>query len=337
MNAIGVESGARSRRQKRVLDAARTGGLCLLGVLSLTALAAQQSTRAVLLRMKFTPGAKATYRLTLEFTGTVRTPAGSPQSLQMKMTREIQAQVTRRLPNDSGEETLTTQSQQITLNGQPSYNTPEAPPVTVTYDARGRGRTGGSATLAGMPFAGTMGEPLGLMLLTGGGAYLPAQAVRPGNRWTETARLPGTSGLSTATIRSTFLRYETIEHQRAAHIRSVVSLPIHSLLDATLNAVPQANQAVTAASGSARITFEKSFAIAEGRTARTTGSGTITITTQHVRADRAVGQSAAGASMTSQMDLKISLRMEPVVRSEPKGRRGIIDPDRLERPPGQER
>ena len=164
---------------------------------------------------------------------------------------------------------------QNSLPGQPPILNNDTRPVIMTYDAQGKllgiRRQKEPASANAM-----FGSMLGQGLLCMQGVMLPARPVKIGETWT--TQVPGVNGASASTVKSTLVRVEYLNKYRTAHLHVVSTIPVSAYLDAALQPTARATDAACTSNGTAVVTNEINFAIAEGRVIRSIGQGVMNMT-----------------------------------------------------------
>jgi hypothetical protein len=146
----------------------------------------------------------------------------------------------------------------------------------MTYDALGKltdiKRQG--ETASGNPMFSAM---LGQGLLSMQGVILPQKAVKIGETWTQKLQIPGVTGSGSSTIKTTLARIETINKYRTARLHVVITTPVNAYLDAALQPVAKPSGAASTMTGTAVVTNDINFAIAEGKVVHSTSKGVTTM------------------------------------------------------------
>ena len=243
--------------------------VCILGVASLMALPTMaQDNAPVTLALKFKEGETTKYlsTISMNFSAPGLTPTAAPQTKGANpgarkspganalsggaMTVTQVVKVTKVQKSGAGELQITSTSTgsltPAVMLGQ--SKTADSKPTVMSVVCDSLGRTSGSGIAN--PLA------LGAALLNTSGLILPNKPMKPGESWTETQKIPSGGSFVTKT---TFIRYEQVGNRRTAHLRSVMSSPMNSLLS------QQRGVSASNVQGEMTITKDMNFAIAEGR------------------------------------------------------------------------
>ncbi|HLV79711.1 MAG TPA: hypothetical protein VKT32_05490 [Chthonomonadaceae bacterium] len=289
--------------------------LCLaaLALLPLAALAGQSDAPA-LLRMKFRQGEVNKYQTNMQMTmhmvmnmGTGQShpgPAPQPMTIPVNMNMLIQQQVTKVLANGNGVITSTVLNQQMSMNGQTRPNGANTPTTTITMTPLGK-----VVSMTGIPQQNPMSGIFGPNSLSGMGTYLPSRAVRPGDSWTDTMRMPGLTGAGSGTVRSHFIRYETVGRYRTALIRSVVTVPLNMNMNMMGQPAGRSGAGTMTMSGSMHITTDNNFAVAEGKLIRTTGDGGASIAMHFPHSSQPSRPGMGAMPQSTLMTMKMTMTM----------------------------
>ncbi len=241
----------------------------VLGVASLLAFpAGAQDNVPVTLALKFKEGETTKYQSTISMNYSIPglTP---PAALQGKgtnpparkspaanasgggaMTVTQLIKVTKLQKSGAGELQITsTSTGSLTPTGMPGQaKATDSKPTVMSVVCDSLGRTSGSGVAN--PLA------LGAGLLNTAGLILPNKPIKPGESWSDTQKIP--SG-GTFVTKTTFIRYEQIGNRRTAHLRSIMSSPMSSVLS------QQRGVSASNVQGEMTITKDMNFAIAEGK------------------------------------------------------------------------
>lgn len=273
--------------------------LAISGLLLVPVLAPAGQGSLIALKMKFNPGETSKYQTTMQMN--IEMPM-MQQAGGMKMDMSmVQVQkVVKAQPNGGGDIQITTTDTRMNMNGQP-MNSPASPPVTLTYDSQGNPKS-----VKGLPKDAPGGAVLGNMFNAGSmqmqGAFLPAKAVKPGDTWMQTVKMPGIT--SSAKVKGKFIKLEKIGRYRTAKIRTTLTGPMNLLMDAQGQPTNSAKQATMKMSGTMKMTTDTNFAISEGKMIRQAGSGTINLTMLPLGGAASKGASPAN---NMKMNMKMSL------------------------------
>lgn len=285
-----------SIRQPLVPDRIRVAGLlAAFGSIALTAAlvaAAGDSTDTgqLVLQMRFKPGDTFKYQTNMQLGFTLPMPAGSqPAPTQTNSgagdslggttfsINAVQEVKVRQAGANGGGDIDVTTTGQNSLPGQPPVLSNDTRPVLMSYDARGKltniRRQGETASTNPM-FSAMLGNGL----LSMQGVILPAKPVRIGETWVEHIQLPGITGSGSSTIKTTLARVETINKYRTARLHVVITTPVSAYLDAALQPVAKPAGAASTMNGTAVVTDDINFAIAEGRVIKSVSKGVTTMT-----------------------------------------------------------
>ena len=110
------------------------------------------------------------------------------------------------------------------------------------------------------------------------GVILPAKPVRIGETWTQEIKIPGVTGGGASKIKTTLTRVEYLNKYRTARLHVVITTPVNAYLDAALQPTTQQAEAASTMNGTALVTNDINFAIAEGEVVRSVGKGVTTMT-----------------------------------------------------------
>jgi hypothetical protein len=260
-------------------EAARTprraaASLCLAVLLPL-AVFGQSGSGPFTLRMKFTPGEVTKLQTKVQLDTNVPLPGkATPMTQKMVLDMLQQVKVLRALPDGGGETETTILSSSGVMNGQPIH-IPTNQPIITTLDSRGNTLAvkGLSNSAPGMAVLNNIFNSGGLKTT---GSYLPVKPIHIGDTWTEKIALPGFSGGGYAV--SQLIRLEKVGHFQTARIHSRIALPLKMMLDAAQRPTTLDSKAVGIMSGTLNMIMDSNFAIAEGKSARSAGSGSMTMT-----------------------------------------------------------
>ena len=178
-------------------------------------------------------------------------------------------------PNGGGDLDVTTTGQN-SLPGQPPILSNDTRPVLMSYDAQSKltGIRRQAETASANPMFASM---LGQGLLGLQGLVLPAKPVKIGESWTQQVQIPGVTGSGSSSIKTTLVRVENVDKYRTARLHVVITTPVTAYLDAALQPVAKAGAAAATMTGTAVVTDEINFAIAEGRVVRSVSKGLTTL------------------------------------------------------------
>ncbi len=324
----GPHPDSRNRKRGRVL---LLSSIVLLGVnLQQSAHGDTPDAAAHLLQMKFRAGDTFKYQTNMQLGFTLPTPANSKPasppavgsagpSFTVTAVQEVRV---RQVDSGGGGELDVTTTGQNTIPGQPQILTNDTRPVLMTYDAQGTliSIKRPTEVASGNPMFSAM---LGQGLLSMQGVILPKKPVHVGQTWTDQMKIPGVTGAASSTIKTTLVRVENIGKYRTARLHVVISTPVSAYLDAALQPTQKASAAVSAMTGTALVTDEVDFAIAEGRVVRSVSRGVTTMnvaigkpmlphTAEPVRARRKINGAASTAPPTPQTGqaLKVTVHTE---------------------------
>ena len=243
--------------------------VCVWGLASLAAFPSRaQDNAPVTLALKFKEGETTKYQSTIlmNYSMPGLTPPTAPQAKGVNpptrkspaanalgggaMTVTQLVKVTKVQKSGVGELQITsTSTGSLTPAGMPGQaKAADSKPTVMSVVCDSLGRTSGSGIAN--PLA------LGAGLLNTAGLILPNKSIKPGESWSDTQKIP--SG-GTFVTKTTFLRYEQVGSRRTAHLRSVMSSPMSSLLS------QQRGVSASNVQGEMTITKDMNFAIAEGR------------------------------------------------------------------------
>jgi hypothetical protein len=245
-------------------------------------------TGQLVLRLKFKPGDSLKYQTNIQVGFTMPMPAGAKPAavkpgdaansiggttFSVNATQDIKV---RRAGAEGGGDLDVTTTGQNSLPGQPPILSNDTRPVLMTYDALGKltdiRRQG--ETASGNPMFSAM---LGQGLLSMQGVILPQRPVKVGETWTQKMQIPGITGGGSSTIKTTLSRIETISKYRTARLHVVITTPVTAYLDAALQPVAKPSGAASSMTGSAVVTDDVNFAIADGRVIRSVSKGVTTM------------------------------------------------------------
>jgi hypothetical protein len=249
--------------------------LCLAVLLLPLAVFGQSGGGPFTLRMKFTPGEVTKLQTKVQLDTNVPLPGkATPMTQKMVLDMLQQVKVLKALPDGGGVTETTILNSSGMMNGQPIH-IPTDQPITTTLDARGNALSvkGLSNSAPGMAVLNNIFNSGGLKTT---GSYLPVKPVRIGDTWTEKISLPGFSGSGYAV--SQLVRLEKVGHFQTARIHSRIALPLKMMLDAAQKPTMQESQAVGTMSGTLNMIMDSNFAITEGKSARSAGSGSMAMT-----------------------------------------------------------
>ena len=292
-----------SRKGTASLLAAATVGICALNLPHAASADAVDTGQLVLL-MKFRPGEALKYQTNMLLGFTLPAPAvvKSPSAQKRQATNSsvggttftvnaVQDIVVRRAAPTGGGDLDVTTTGQNSLPGQPPILSNDTRPALMSYDAQGKllgiRRQGESA--ASNPMIGAM---LGQGLLSMQGVILPTKPVKIGETWTQQVKIPGITGNGSSTIKTTLVRIENINKYRTARLHVVITTPVSAYLDAALQPAEKASGAASTMTGTAVVTNDVNFAIAEGRVVKSISKGQTTMSV-------AIGKPAAPAPAAS--------------------------------------
>jgi YD repeat-containing protein len=262
-----------------------------LSVVALHAVARADSTDSgqVVLQLKFKPGDALKYQTNMKlgftlpsFGAATKTAAHGGQSggelggtnFTVNAVQEIKVRAA--APTGGGDLDVTTTGQN-TLPGQPPVISNDTRPVRMSYDALGKltsiKRQGETASSNPM-FSAMLGQ--GLLCLQG--VMLPAKPVRVGETWSQHVQIPNITGNGASTVKTTLTRIEYLNKYKTAHLHVVITTPVSAYLDAALQPVAKPSGAASAMTGTAVVTDEINFALAEGRVVRSIGKGVTNMT-----------------------------------------------------------
>ncbi len=178
----------------------------------------------------------------------------------------------RALPGGGGEVETVTTAGAILMNGKPRSK-PDDKPLIVTYDAHGS-----VAGIRGLTPQNSLGGLLGSGSLGMQSAFLPGHAVRQGQAWRQPARLPGMPLGGAGTVTCRWIATERIGRYDTARIRSFLAQPLKIMLTADAQPTQDPRRAAYVMKGMLNMTFISNFAIAEGKTVRSSGIGGAALT-----------------------------------------------------------
>jgi hypothetical protein len=248
-------------------------------------------TDQLVLTLKFKPGDALKYQTNMQLGFTLPAPASSRPSPPQKpgssgggalggttfTINAVQDVSVRRAGANGGGDLDVTTTGQNSLPGQPPILSNDTRPVIMTYDAQGKltNIRRQSETASGNPMFGAM---LGQGLLCMQGVILPTKPVRIGETWTQKVQIPGLTGSGFSTIKTTLARVEYVNKYRTARLHVVINTPVSAFLDAALQPTTRQAEAASTMNGTAVVTDDINFAIAEGRVLRSVGKGVTTMT-----------------------------------------------------------
>ena len=242
-------------------------------------------TGQVVLTMRFKPAETIKYQTNLVLGFTLPSPGGSqtaPHSTGgdasgalggTNFTVNAVQDVKVRQANAAGGGVLdVTTTGQNSLPGQPPVLSNDTRPAIMTYDAQGKllSVKRQSETASSNPMFSAM---LGQGLLCMQGVILPTKPVRAGETWTQQMQIPGITGNGSSTIKTTLVRLENIGKYRTARLHVVITTPVSAYLDAALQPAPKGAVTATKMTGTAVVTDDVNFALAEGRVIRSVSKG----------------------------------------------------------------
>jgi|GEM_PF-1950567 len=261
---------------RRYLPALRYG-LAALALLPLAASAGPNDP--VTLRMKFKAGETSDYQVSMQYTvnmpglsqakpsGDVKPPSANGMTQDLSMFQH--SKVTKALPNGNGEVEVTVTD--ATGKGA------TAKPITMVYDPLGNvvsmnmpGSQGGGPTAS---MFGALGNP---GISNTQGTFLPSKAVKPGDTWTQSIKLPGYTGNGTVTVK--YVKRNTVGRYQTAFLQSTMTLPINFSLDSSGKPATDPSKAIVISSGTLKMTYDNDFAIAEGKLIRSSSNGVMDMT-----------------------------------------------------------
>ncbi len=243
--------------------------ICIGGLGSLMAFpVGAQDNVPVTLALKFKEGETTKYQSTISMNYSMPglTPPAAPQAKGTNppsrkspaanalgggaMTVTQLVKVTKLQKSGAGELQITsTSTGSLTPTGMPGQaKAMDSKPTVMSVVCDSLGRTSGSGIAN--PLA------LGAGLLNTSGLILPNKPIKPGESWSETQKIPNGGTFITKT---TFIRFEQVGNRRTAHLRSVMSSPMSSLLS------QQRGVSASNVQGEMTITKDMNFDIAEGR------------------------------------------------------------------------
>ena len=245
----------------------------------------------VVLQMRFTPGDTYKYQTNMQLGFTLPTPsstrptpansaktgAGSALGGTTFTVNAVQQIYVRRTASGGGGDLEVTTTGQNSLPGQPPVLSNDTRPVLMTYDAQGKlvSIRRQSETASANPMFGAL---LGQGLLSMQGVVLPGKPVRIGETWTQKVQIPGVTGSGSSTVKSTLTRIENVGKYRTARLHVVITTPVSAYLDAALQPTTRQVEAASTMTGTAVVTDDVNFAIAEGRVIRSAGKGVTSMT-----------------------------------------------------------
>lgn len=246
-------------------------------------------TGQLVLQLRFKPGEALKYQTNMLLGFTMPMPAGTqpaplknnPSSgnslggtnFSVNAVQDIK--VRRAGPNGGGDLDVTTTGQN-SLPGQPPIISNDTRPVIMSYDAQGKltGLKRQAETASSNPMFSAM---LGQGLLNMQGVILPAKPVKIGETWTEKIQIPGITGSGASTIKTTLVRVENLSKYRTARLHIVITTPVSAYLDAALQPVDKPSGAASTMTGTAIVTNDVNFAIAEGKVVKSISRGLTTM------------------------------------------------------------
>lgn len=286
-------------------------GLVAALALPLTALATQTINSPALLRYKLKEGDTTQYQMTMHMTTTIKNPSlAQPMTIPGDVTTVVEQKVTKAFPQGGGEIVTTTISQEGRVNNQP-MPAQTIPPITTTYDARGK-----ILSLKGLPannpMTQAMGGGIGSSGMMGMSAALPEKPVKPGDTWTQTVSLPGYSASGTA--KCTLVRFEKVGPYQTARIRTLMTMPMSIMIDATQQPTKDPSKAVVQSSGTVTTSSDTNFVVGAGKIIRTAATVTAAMNIQPKGALAAKSKAkgakpAAMAAMTMTMKMTMAMNM----------------------------
>lgn len=235
------------------------------------------SNGAVLLRLKYQPGAVRRYHLAILVDARLPGAGSDPDVPVYTLSVDLveQEHVVKLLPHGGALVEVSTVSGAGTLNGKPFTPPTDSKPQLLQFDAQGdltapprdaKDPGGGLPVLNGFFTAGAVCMH---------GIFLLDRPVRPGERWTRKMRLGGFSGAGMATVRSLFTGYGTVGPYRTARIHSMVSLPLRTFLTASGGPASARHGAANALTGFVNMTYDSDLAVDTGAVLRTAEHGEV--------------------------------------------------------------
>jgi len=275
------------RRTTTALLSAAVAGVALAPLCEARADAVD--TGQLVLQMKFKPGETLKYQTNMVLGFTLPAPmtskpaqpktgtaAGNSLGGTSFTVNAVQDIKVRRAGTAGGGDLDVTTTGQNSLPGQPPVISNDTRPALLTYDAQGKltsiKRQGETASSNPM-FSAMLGQGL----LSMQGVILPAKAVRIGETWTQQVKIPGITGSKSSTIKTTLVRVENLGKYRTARLHIVITTPVSAYLDAALQPAEKASGAASTMTGTAVVTDEVDFAIAEGMVVKSVSKGLTTM------------------------------------------------------------
>lgn len=221
----------------------------------------------VLLRMHFKPGLISRYRMSMRASlPTLAGAQGAPAHYDTNIDLVLQQKVMKVRPDGSADITVSTTSGSGVVNGSPFK--PQDSPSLITLDERNN-----IIAAKRLPSDQPPGALTGTMFQTGElstqGVYLPKQPVKVGDVWTEQVGIhtsqkdaqKDVKAALTGTVKSTFVRLETIGLFNTVRLHSEVRVPF------------VVNEMV----GKLSMNYDTNVSLSTGQVVQSAGSGDITL------------------------------------------------------------
>jgi hypothetical protein len=293
------------KRQRRHRGVGLRLGLCALFLLPPGAQAGQGGNGPVTLLMKYRQGEVLKYQMNMSMSMAMQMPGQPGQPPQpMNSSMIIEMKVMKALPGGGAE------VEETMHNQQGSGRVPPMKPFTMTFDAHGKVLSM-KGLKANDPVTKAMQQS---MASNGTQAYLPSRPVKVGESWTQKVTVPaGPMGTMSGTMKCTLVKVENVGKYRTAHIKTVMPIPISSMMNAQGQPTKQANQAVMSMSGSGTVVSDTYFAIAEGRMVQTTGTTNFSMKMKSAKspASKTPKNPAGPQEMSMTMNMKMSMNLLP--------------------------
>ncbi len=257
------------------------------------------------LRMKFKPNDLSRYQMTmqadLQVPGMAQS-AGGQYNTSLNMV--IQQKVIKLHPDGSADVAMTTLSSNGVVNQQPIKPNISGKPSIITFDTRNN-----IVTARDLPQSTTGMDPTSRIFQSGAlstqGVYLPKQAVRIGDKWTQKINVAGLGKDTMGTVQSKLVRLEPVGTFQTARLHSTINIPF-VMVDKTVKPpVPLKGVMV--------MNYDSNLALGEGKVVRSTGDGDISVVVNMPASSASKSGNAkpgkAAAANTPPPTQKVSVRL----------------------------
>jgi hypothetical protein len=250
------------------------------------------------LRMKFKPGDINKYQMSMQANILLPgQPAGAVTRYDTNISMVIQQRVVKVNMDGSADVAISTLSGLGIVGGQTLKVDLTAKPSLITFDTRNN-----IVTIKNLPQNATSNDVTGKIFQSGAlstqGVYLPKQAVKIGDKWTQKVNISSLGKDNSGTVETKLVRLETVGLFETVRLRSVMKIPF-VIVDKTSKPPIPLN-------GMLNMVYDSNLALHEGKVVRSTGTGDITVV---------VGDTSVKSVPTSKP--KIGAKNSPGDKAEP--------------------